>query len=1245
MKIIVDSSLLIDDYTALQLLLYSPPITQSNSSNRRQHIPYDKLQFTNCFSQSPWQCGGKDLYRLLASYVNSSGFILYSKCPKEYTNWMTRERKVWCQREFGHVLHPLLICETKSLLKAFATTNCLLISGNANLCQYWKKYSNRCVLYGSHANSIASHTQPLSLEFVTKREEVIAHCRQLVTIEEGSIGEGSCDGSNDDGNDDDKSDIIDVDEGDNSNGNDIDIDNVGVGTIDDCHENRPPSPSAVTDAIILQNSLTRTNKPQDNDTSDEQAKHIHLVTSYNDDFSGDADGVFSTFCDHYAEGLAVIRNLTVLCLGYDYRDAATDGGQGLVGRARFMGSWISDRCGSCDFTADTNSVSDTTTFYGCDANPFCRLIDLHVISSCVRRNDSAMISAGSLECVVEAEYDFLSCLQAVTRSCEACFAAAVIEFLTRSVTACTHVRGTDPDRGGDRETHGDRAEGCLELPPLSIDHLPLVQVFIKSVRSALTTSSQVISVSAEGCPLCSPMMSAPMQAMFVAVIQHTLSVVVTNYSVHTTPSIALCNSQVPLPSAEVRVIERVFSSVKHVCCYQLAKTWRDSLYAATKACVKEHKYLVSHQWACFVDSASSESEGVDGGASKTDTPEKKKHSRAKVGAMMTYCSSENHARVLALVQDVVQVTAHFSERTESDAGGEGGGETPANSEEAGCGGVHTNSKHPSNPYSCRLTPRSLVFSPEDYRALSSTFRAASLWHLLPLWSVLSGLLAYVDYLFRCGKWQKHRFACSSEWREEVWRGLAVVEDLLWYQPLLAAAEAKGGGGSDSQIPGSNAVFEAIHKDMLSSLRYTCWQRRFSGYELLYGGASPTLQRLALQARDECGTSDNGFSPAKVHGILGVIKRHISRSGAGGGVGSPTKRRGGKRKRGRGLASGRLKHAARKDVDDEEDAERTPTKECEGDVLGPKKSVRSHISRDFRGHFMGRSRGRLLYRRLTATGSFCEEHQIHIRPSEVKRSDSRGCKEVSAVEVKRESMKVEHFAICRYLSILAQTMVPTRRDVAAGACAGPGADTSTTHPVRASSINSGACVPQAACPHGVSGALSGGGGGGGVVHSGIVNTRLVLQPLEYPVGAEGQSVTLGTAARAAYGGIENTKGHGLDGVSGGVIGGDGEGNDDGDDDSESGDGNDDDGGNKASTTAWKARGPGAWVHAVIGPSKSVPSHARGGGGGEEDKRGGGESGETEGVTWLGSHCEGSVWLTLFVLLLFEEMYDQEVPLGE
>ena len=248
---------------------------------------------------------------------------------------------------------------------------------------------------------------------------------------------------------------------------------------------------------------------------------------------------------------------------------------------------------------------------------------------------------------------------------------------------------------------------------------------------------------------------------------------------------------------------------------------------------------------------------------------------------------------------------------------------------------------------------------------------------------------------------------------------------------------------------------------------------------------------------------------------------------------------------------------------------------------------------------------------TAGGDEEEKEKGEIEEAE-SRADGDG--QVCSSTVRRESMKVEHFAICRYLSLLAQRESPAPSHHAGQVIK----DTLGALPdVRGNATYSRPHPPALPAQESISNSSAG-----------ITikrDKRLVLEPLPYTHQHERRQEQEQEHAPSAAGRTGQS-------ASTSVL--------------------------CSAAAAWKARGPGAWVHALIRPAfADVPSapSARGGGGGsggdvDHDGRQLSHAATPRPVctaprTWLGSHCEGSVWLALLMMLMYEEIYDTALPLGE
>ena len=378
MKLIVDISVLIDDKASLQLM-YGSKVSNHSSSKRR--APYHHLQYTNCFSQSPWQGHGKYLYRLLTSFVKSSSdFILYCKCPKQYSTWMKRERSLWCQHEFGHNLHPLLLCDSKKELREYVKTNCILVSCNENLVRYWMQYSSSCVFYSLSTPPEERIRGLQSLAFVSKREELIAHCRQMQALDDENGDENNTTSS---GNS--KVDGYCTGKRGGSGGGDNDGEDDGE---DDSEGSGDEN--AGEDVYIATKDSDNDEDKRDVDTGEPNNKNnsrSNVMCDIGSSHDGDADddvvddeaeGSYESFCLIHAESLCIMRNLALLCQGY---------------MSECSGSRALARCSlpvyCCDDSADMISAggsreqrsSDSLHFLGFQSSVFCQQIDLHVFST------------------------------------------------------------------------------------------------------------------------------------------------------------------------------------------------------------------------------------------------------------------------------------------------------------------------------------------------------------------------------------------------------------------------------------------------------------------------------------------------------------------------------------------------------------------------------------------------------------------------------------------------------------------------------------------------------------------------------------------------------------------------------------------------------------------------------------------------------------------------------------------------
>jgi hypothetical protein len=336
---------------------------------------------------------------------------------------------------------------------------------------------------------------------------------------------------------------------------------------------------------------------------------------------------------------------------------------------------------------------------------------------------------------------------------------------------------------------------------------------------------------------------------------------------------------------------------------------------------------------------------------------------------------------------------------------------------------------------------------------------------------------------------------------------------------------------------------------------------------LFGPSSACVQQLVATAQGECDTLDHGFSVAKKHGLEMITKKYTQRAKIVKKVDTNDCTGHGKRKRGRGVASKRLKHAKTKEKTNHEELK--GDKDCVTPTKDSKEVVFKHTTREFEGHFEGRCKGRLLYRPFTQLASVSNvaghdavddatADNIAILDADKNIDESKS--------TRYETMKVEHFALCRYLSLLSSDISQQGNpNLRAAVC---------TYQQQHKHLNL-----LKSYGHTMTRILSDCG-------KNSDNVALILDGLTTYLG----SGTVGsTESRGIYRRCTAVQ----------------------DDETFS--------------SVWKSRGPGAWAHALVRSDRN-------------DEEG-------HSVTWLGSYCEGSIWLTLMMMLFYDEIFSTRIPLGK
>ena len=971
-KLIVDINLFVDDSVSIDRTL------QPEHRGKTRSIPYRLLQYTNCFSQSPWQCHGKEIYHVLVSYVNVTDVIIYCKCPEKYGRWVKRERKAWFKRELGHNRHPFLISNSKKCLKPFVCEDCILVTDNENLLNYWNSLSGRSILYSlaetcsmaDNVNTIAEKLQAFRGDFFPNKGENMEQRGDDVAVECGdndsrngslqevlTLGCSFCNSMNDVISLDDCSeDEMTVDCGKNELSDNmtdphcpktstqenashcmgqskeiIVLDSTGDDSknIEDTIDSHNTSTCLLTlpsgsypkclrddDDVLLM---------QDNTGSEElcidNSEDCNDSPVMSDGGTSPADE-YQSFCEEFAGSLLIVRNLILLCKCFDYTSFNEN-----MSRFKRFGLMGMARCTVVNALLFNKSLEMSIL-----CSSFCKDIRLRVLQTRrITRKSSKDIPIEFVN--VDVEYSFIQSLRGII-SCESCFGNAVINYIIEEQLG-------EIDRN-------EKSNGAQFLD--DVNHHNLLKRYISAAINGSELHPQRLPLKFSSCPTCFLPQDSILRGFIYNIVHHTLSVVVTNYSMHVHPTIALVH-RIEVSSNSSMRLESAFSSAKHVSLYLHARTWKAQIYAAVRACVSEHNARSGNQWKKFCETPASDSDKNSAGSGdkaslclakkRVDLNSTRCNESNQGGPMMSYCTDASSDHVDELVQDVMESFRSCDKDT-------------MDSEDMDS--IYSvNESNLNNPFRCKFANMSLNFSPYDYQNLSTPFLDAGLLQLLPLWSICSGLLAYVDYLHRRGKWKKRRFLHSDEWQSDVWLCLAVVEDLLMWKPPPSTEKRT----PRCRYHGDNA-FETIHRNMLSNIRYVCWSRSFALYELLYGRSSPVIYHMSQVAKGECGTLDHGFSPAYTHGLFQVLLRYNAAT------------RMGKRKRGEGAATRRLKHRTvryiRKDsVGDNSDT--TPPKRAVN--FRSKLRIPSTTVRDFRGHFMGRSGGRLLYRRFTLRSkSYC-----------------------------------------------------------------------------------------------------------------------------------------------------------------------------------------------------------------------------------------------------------------------------------
>jgi len=1118
MKVIVDMAVLVDDTTSRTMMF------SSNTRRPDVHYPsvpnpsYLELQYTNCFAQSEWQPRGKQIYETISLFLKSpADLIIYCKCPKEYVNWMTRERKAWCVREFGHNFqHSLLVFESKSGLRKFMTHSYTLITCNYNLYNYWTKYSSKCVLL-----SVEEATWTIACRNGLL-DQLRSHASSNLPVNHTSSGVAAYA---------------------NSKG---------------------------TDGNVQQTLIESEPRYVDNKLS-------FKLPNAADVTSGNIENNYVTFCDDYVEYLLILRNIVLLCTMYDYGTTTRDGASATVaeGEVESHGVLVGDSV--CEVALSfrdevaSRNCEDENGFCGStveglladvSASPLCQKMQVKVAaSSAMLSRHPSTLSSNSThndrKVVVTMTYNALEAINCMF-ACPMVAAGVIIRYINSTLTVYHQT--------------GER------MPPLLPPHTSHVARFITEVKESFQEDESTSSGT-----FC-------LKQLTEIIFTHTVSLVVTNYCMHTSPSFALSHSQIPAPimGEKLRIMESVFCGVAHLNAYVRTRTWREDVALAHEQGLQEHRHRVQHQWdhmgeawtnSDVSDDDAHEVNNNDGiGGMKCDIGDvnyagteglEGGYSTSRGHPMMSYCSDEAHNKMIILLQQVVKI----DER--ADTGSSGIGQQLD-------GASVTNDQ----PYCCSFTGISLMFGCSDYSELSSEFVEAGLWHFLPLWAVCSGLLTCVDYLQRRGQWRRERFQHDDDWRDDLWKCLAVVEGVLFWWPSKAL----------------NEISDDIHKEMLSSLRFACWTRRVKLYSLLYGAVSPRVQGLLTTALGECETNDNGYSPAKIHDMHALVNKYRSKvNNSKGHNGSSTNL---KRKRGKGLARKRLKNARNmpKRVDestiidsDESDSDQyLPRKEAGGVVYKSE-------ARDFRGHFEGRSNGRLLYRRIT-TFTTHEDNMNNatgnLNADDVDDDDDEKVCDNISHQTRQATMKVEHFAMCRYLSLLS-------RDIGQQTTA-PVSMFNNEHKCSYQDI----IIKQENCQKYGRVVMSGQSGHTDAARN--VNVSLILDGLGDKVNTGKANFSVGQMNYdRVYPQCAPLEEADMESFS----------------------------------SVWTSRGPGAWAHAMVhydnttnSSSPSSKSHPCMSENTWKKRR------ELRSITWLGSYCEGSIWRALFVMLMYDEIYSTDMPLA-
>jgi hypothetical protein len=409
--------------------------------------------------------------------------------------------------------------------------------------------------------------------------------------------------------------------------------------------------------------------------------------------------------------------------------------------------------------------------------------------------------------------------------------------------------------------------------------------------------------------------------------------------------------QINSESIERVSLGSVFVNCEHLCCYRNAVDWRNRVSSWIVEGRKSHKRAIACQW-----------DGLIAGEDGASNPP----------------YSHRDVDIELCIDEVLSGWR----LTESD---ESGGDDEV------CGG--------SIPSFVGL-----AVAWTDYSLLSQEFCQSRLYHFLPLWNVVCGLMDCVGFLEQRAGWKKKRFT-DNRWKNDYRMCVGILRLLLRPPAPSVLAHA------------TQSCLEARgHIDaMLTSVRGKCWVHLLTCLRGL-GGSKAEMDVAVHNALDACGqlrTQDGGG------GMTAADVEEIELFAASYRAVICKKTRDKNKKQSRG---GRKKNIT--------ESSASPSNHLADDATPPKRYIPplAHFQRVFRGRLVRRrrhtsveehrsKRKRLIYEKASRADADANHIVAVAYADDVPVSEADAA---VSLNDRWQGMIVEKFALCRYLSLIASS---------------------------------------------------------------------------------------------------------------------------------------------------------------------------------------------------------------------------------